>query len=285
MKNKFMLAGLILVLLLGAASFKYKPSRSWLEEVDYNHFHGALFRLLGKDYGDYESDLTLYERFLPRANFEWLKPGDIYIAHALGGKYDAHQNSSLALWDALENGFTYFEVDIYKSADGQVVCGPVGGVSVEGSKNLCNLDWLIEVINTYDIYMILDIKSDFRSTIQSIEEKVRGSDVGMKLIPQIYSFNQLTHVDLSIFAGPLFTAYRSNRPVTSLLKAASKFGMPAITLSSSSIFSLNNELLRGYRPRVFTHGIDSAEMVSAHEQIGVTGFYLSNKVMSKLVQK
>lgn len=251
--------------------------RVWLSEKDYFSFNGAISDLAGKDLGGADSDRDLYQMKMAEMDFTWaevMRDNGYWIAHALGGEDDA-QNTKSAYANAEAAGFKFFEVDIVYQ-DGLLRCAH--DIRNIGQSGQCDFDWLIQTAETDQVWFILDVKSDFKDSYSQINTELNNRPIGKHFIPQIYTFNQASYLDLSTLAGPLFTGYRRNQGAGFLHRMAAELNLPIITLPPNSVMTINAD-----NPvKVLTHGVAAPGQIKKLSAQGVSGFYIKTRVYKQL---
>ena len=275
MKKIFVVALLVLFIVLFFA--KYMPARKLFSEIDYQHFNGAIFRILNRDNGGFKSDKVLYKRVLSNFDFRWLIEKPQFVAHALGGSGN-FANTSSAFLASIESGLKFYEVDI-RLDEGIIYCEHDQPFSKRNASNKCSLEWMARRAKEEDIWFILDVKTDFVPTYKKIYTELRALNTRKRFIPQLYIFEQIRYIDPALFAGPIFTGYRQNQSAAALLATAEDLGVPAITLSPryAAVAAPSKSVY------IFTHGVQSVKLISKLSASGVSGFYVKSAVYEKIV--
>ena len=160
-------------------------------------------------------------------------PGTIRIAHALGEATGDGANTLPAMSRAHTLGFRIFEVDLSLDA-GIVRChhGPESPAPWQSGE--CRLENLLDALPS-DSWLVLDIKTDFRTTGAEVLEIARLKGKARQLVFQLYRPAQLALFNAWQNAspelpGPLITAYRSYRSVNHVARHAARVGVPVLTM-------------------------------------------------------
>lgn len=200
-----------------------------LKAVDLSVTGGWTRRALN---GEVLPDLALLETQpqLDEAAYLWLEDGPTAIAHGGGPSVVSGLNSLETIRSGYEMGFRLIEVDIWQTSNDALVCShdapghSLGNVPFERSmdadaevkSDVCTFDALVEFTESRpDSYVVLDIKTPYRSAISIMSEKLVESSRKGAFIPQIYSFEDVKHTrDTGLFSGEIFTSYVSTFPTS-----------------------------------------------------------------------
>ena len=274
MKHKVIFC--VVLLLIAIIAVKYRPARMILTEVDYRYLGGSVFKLVGRDNGSIQSDIDLYKVNIDKANYEWLSDDDIMIAHGLGGS-DNLINTQAAFESSLKAGFRYFEVDVVLH-NNELFCSH--SLAEIKHDERCKFESIISMAESHKVWFILDVKSKFDITYKKITEELQASPshVGHQFIPQIYLFNQIKYLDLTLFSGPIFTGYRINQHGGFLQEIASNLRLPVMALPPIKLSTSST----GFKVRLFSHNINSLQEYKKLKHMGVTGFYIRERLYHEI---
>ena len=132
-----------------------------------------------------------------------------------------------------------------------------------------------------DVYLIVDIKTDFRRALKAINEIKANPDTGKSalrmIILQIYSPRNIS--DVVEYFGK--TGLHINAPIVTLYNSFSKASIieknipqwiGALTIPKQRIGELNvySSEFRGY---LMTHPVSSCKEISRYSLLGIKGFY------------
>jgi len=245
-------AGAVLGALIVGGSLLLDPgvfdaARSLGIRIDARHFDGRVRRWyhgeslpVALQEGEEQADPRAYdwlggERFLP-------------IAHGLGPQLFAGEDSLTTLTQGLEMGFRVFEVDLTLTRDGELVC--YHGQSDEDLDTLtserylasvkqrgmepCRFADLLRVAGEHpSLRFVLDVKNGFEKAYTLARDAARRAGVGRSFVPQVYRFEQVAIVRKDgVFAGEIFTSYRSALTTRQIFDAARRSGTRVVTLTT-----------------------------------------------------
>ena len=222
----------------------------------------------------------------PHKNYskQWLSlsnPRATVVAHALG-QYSMKNTLDGALM-SLQQGIKLMEVDIFKDASGRLRChhGPENPPPYQDGD--CDLGSLIR-ITPNGTYLIIDIKTDFETTANSILDLLshsqyyerRGSVVFQLYKPSHVKWfldNSLGSKDLLLNA-PIVTLYRTYAD-PSLVSATIPKSFGAITYPMNRM--TNGSIERLILPRItfaeFVHPAPNCKEVNRARKHNIYGFY------------
>lgn len=262
-------------LLLALFLVKYTPARKIVSEWDYVYLDGFIFRSLDRGNGGLHRDKTLYNQKLPEFDYDWISDEFLWVAHGLGGEGELN-NTRESFEIARDSGMKYFEIDI-RLVNEKIYCSHKAVNNLTHSPSSCSLDWIIKTSKLDSVWFVLDVKSNFVSTYEFISKRLRVYEPGYRLIPQIYSFEQLKYLDPELYLGPIFTGYRQNLNSQFMMQTASSLALPIMTLPAQSIMDseLPNSIL------LLTHGISSTQSIEALKSAGLDGVYVKNSVYNR----
>ena len=214
---------------------------------------------------------------------EHLSDNNGIIAHRLGS-YESENTIDAAL-ESLKKGIKILEVDLYQIEDNRLMCHhgpePPTDKNTEASES-CTLSKLIKELSQHeDVYLIVDIKTDFRRALKAINKIKANPDTGKSalrmIILQIYSPRNIS--DVVEYFGK--TGLHINAPIVTLYNSFSKASIieknipqwiGALTIPKQRIGELNvhSSEFRGY---LMTHPVSSCKEISRYSLLGIKGFY------------
>lgn len=163
----------------------------------------------------------------------------IRIAHALGGAGTEEINSLSSFHKARLEGVQLFEVDLWLDEQMQLRCfhgskeQPTPKNSLVGP-NDCTLQRLLEEMKSVRGWLILDIKSDFARTGESVVALLKSTGLADRIVFQLY---HPEHVALFSkwssqlpLQTPIITAYASHRGVQHIADQMNRIGASAMAL-------------------------------------------------------
>lgn len=249
--------------------------------VDINFCKECLRDTFGRIFSD--EDWLFREDLSAKLDYSWLKIADkpILIAHALGAAGLADSNTLTQMASSFAKGFIFFELDVTLDREGILRCA-------HGPKNLlkykngdCTFQKVINYVKRNKLFLIIDIKSDFKLTADVIFSKVSKSDA-TRVIFQLY---QPEHVrvfteflERKSFAGPIVTLYRSRRSVEHVLNALSDSNIKVVTIPRYRLPAL------GINKRAFdilTHPVHNCSDLIEVDKFRLAGFYVTNAIFPK----
>jgi len=216
--------------------------------------------------------------------YDWLAgKRPLRIAHRLGGADKDTENSPGALAASWQEGYRLLEVDLQLTTDGHLVCihaeYPRRPLTVADYRSgvppgrRCTLDTLITFARAHPrARFVLDVKNRFARSYARIINAVRVAGVGRQFIPQVYRFPQVAQVrHADVFAGAIFTAYRSRLSVAEIVASARRHGVRAVTLNPNRLNAFSGELPGDLV--TFAHPIDTIEIARRRLGQGIDGIY------------
>ena len=216
-------------------------------------------------------------------------------AGAWGGA--TYNNSYDALNLNLEEGFTYFEIDLSFTSDGELVCihdwedsfARSFGAEAEKRPDLavfkapvhdrskyekCTLDGLAEWLESHpSAVLVTDVKEDNLRALRMISERVR--DFPSRVIPQVYDPRNYDAVRNMGYQSVIWTLYRFRGGDEDVLRQAEGFaGSFAVTMSTKRAKSgLPDRLAKRGIP-TYVHTVNKpAKAARFMEEYGVTEIY------------
>lgn len=202
---------------------------------------------------------------------------ELYVAHALGGSGESNDNSFEALDTAIQLGFNIFEVDIWLDSDGKLRCHHGPGLPPKETVNSCTYNGLIKKIEKNNFILILDIKTDFKST-GDLLVKQTPFEVSKNVVFQLYEPKHFSYfIDWQRskkFPFPLVTLYRSKRSIKHVLTALNKKGVTSFVVPSK----LLNNIDKSSNLTLFTHPVHSCSQYLVAREKSVVGFFINNSI-------
>lgn len=202
----------------------------------------------------------------------------VQIAHALGGAGNDSANTLASARKSLDVGFRLLEVDIWLADDGTLHChhGPSAPVPRADGADRCTLERLLDLVDRWNAWLVLDMKTDFVGTGEAVLERVVRRDEGLAqhLIFQIYQPGQLkvfnewaTRLRLP---GPIVTAYASPRSLAHVAAQLPRLGVRVMTVPLYRLAALRS------RPEgvlVYVHPVHDCASWKEVRAAGVQGAY------------
>lgn len=238
-------------------------------------------------------DWSAVMRLRSGLDFRWARPdgsGTIRIAHALGAWRSDHDRDTVAaLHQSLAKGFRIAEVDLalgsdeqlhcYHGADGQDVRVPASQVG-----GLCTLDMLIGELRMSPFTLVLDLKSNFKSSAAIVAARV-PPDLRHRIVFQLYSPNDIATFNRLPrgFAGPIVTLYRSLRTVHHLDPILARIGARIVTVPFERIGEFGKWGTRDGRI-LLTHPIEDCAALADTERAGFRGGYMDSDLACPMVR-
>ena len=224
------------------------------------------------------------------ADYYWLgKDSFLVIAHGLGPKLYGGDNTIETLEKGRDRGFRIFEVDVSLTADDVLVC--YHGNSEQEINTMRYADYInkckrqnqipclfSDIVNyaklNSNVYFVLDVKNRLFDSYALIRKAVSISNVGKSFIPQVYDFDQLSFIRKdNLFAGEIFTSYRSFLSNKQIFDYAARYGIKVITLTIPRILEQNGKLPHDLA--ILTHPVNDPFIAAQVKKLGVRGIYTS----------
>jgi phosphoglycerol transferase len=228
-----------------------------------------------------------------RTGFEALR-----VAHAGGGVGgETYTNSYDALNLSLEKGFTYFEIDLSFTSDGELVCihdwkdsftrsfgteaaerpdlAAFESLVLDRSKyRKCTLAGLAEWLERNPAaVLVTDVKEDNLRALRMVSERVRDSS--SRVIPQVYDPRNYDAVREMGYRSVIWTLYRFSGSDEDVLRRAEGFDGPfAVTMTRKRAKGgLPDKLAKRGVP-TYVHTVNKpAQAKKFMERYGVTEIY------------
>lgn len=219
-------------------------------------------------------------------NKDWLmaddRTGFRRIAHALGGAGTADANTLVALRQAQAAGMSLFEVDLWLDPNGRLRCfhGTEDGVAPPPMRpGDCTLDALLDAMVDHPGWLVLDIKTDFRTTGQSVINLLQARAGAPRVIFQLYRPDDVTaFVDWTAtiaLPSPIVTAYAAHRGVQHIADQLTRMGIVAMALP------LDKREWLTERPQgiaLFLHPVHSCAALRSSLTWGAAGGFVALRV-------
>ena len=180
------------------------------------------------------------------AAYSWVG-GDRFvpIAHALGPSLETGGNTLQTFQRGLDMGFRLFEVDISLTKDGHLICfhgdseDQLNEMTFDqylaqiGTARSCEFFNLVQIARSHnDLMFILDVKNRFSDVYELIRDEAKACSCGKHFIPQLYAFEQFEEIRREdLFAGEIFTSYRSALTTQQIIDLAARYGIKVVTLT------------------------------------------------------
>jgi len=237
------IARLVLVLVISlAVTSATEPGRRWLHFIDKSW--------LGERVMDTVARLSTTEDWTTAAS---LRSGQDYgwfgaaglpvrIAHALGEAGTPTANTLGAARRAYDAGFRLVEVDLVQE-NGELRCQHDPGPHSELVEDGCTFETLLDTLPA-DVWIVLDIKTDFVTVGQRIVDRVKGSANARRLVFQLYRpedfalFN--TWQAQAPLPGPILTTYRAHRRMEHVAAQVPRIGIQVVTVPLERLSALTN---------------------------------------------
>lgn len=216
-------------------------------------------------------------------DYRWLSlsPDLIKIAHRLGD-YD-NPNTLTAFQNSRNEGFIFFEVDLWLDATGVLRCyhGPKKpGPLKSGS---CTFQRLIDFLHDGE-YVILDIKTDFLKTSTAILKHVENNPYSQQIIFHLYLPEHVEHFSHWAksyqLAGPIVAAYKSSRSVNHIYHGIGTTGLRAFAFPIDRLPAFNadskSEIMWFIHPVRSCSEMNMARKMSEATQL--KGIYVKNSL-------
>jgi hypothetical protein len=216
---------------LMALALAWVPIVSTIKWVDNHVAHGLFRDAKGRWFN--KEDWSTIPALPARPDYSWL-PRATLIAHALGGRYGTDENSYSALDTATAAGLSVLEVDIWRDDSGVLRChhGPAAPGPVKATD--CIWPTLLEKASAANVWLIVDIKTEFAPTAQAILQGLPTPEAGRRVIFQLY---KPEHVALYArwsrqyrLAGPIVTTYEAFRSPGHIAEHIARSGIEALAL-------------------------------------------------------
>lgn len=286
-------AGAVLGALIVGGSLLLDPgvfdaAKSLGKRIDARHFGGRVLRwyhgeslTVALQEGQEQADPRAYdwlggERFLP-------------IAHGLGPQLFAGEDTLATLARGLELGFRVFEVDLTLTRDGELVCylgqseedldalifeNYLASIKRRGMEP-CRFADLLRVAGEYpSLRFVLDVKNGFEKAYTLARGLARRAGVGRSFVPQAYRFEDVATVRKDgVFAGEIFTSYRSGLTTRQIFDAARRFGTRVVTLTTRRFQELGGDIPGDLN--ILVHPVNDPFEAMEIRQKGARGIYSS----------
>ncbi len=293
MKNKKLLIGLIVLLLLAGIGFAgYKAMRFAMDKYHYLRDTVSEIRRL------YEENIEHYD-----FDYSWIGDNKL-VAHGFGGKGSKTYTNALEAFEYnYELGHRIFEVDFDLTDDGVCICSHdedywrnITGnedsdveYTYENFKNtplftdytpMDHKDVIDLLVEYPDIYIITDTKysdelSVYRQFSQLVDyAKEKDPEVLDRLIPQIYTEDMLNYVmNVYRFKSIDFTLYQLQWDKEEIAKFCGRSGIRMLTVSDELIEDDAIDLWKSMGIKIAVHTVDDEERAEELWDKGVDLIY------------
>jgi len=270
-------AAAVLLGALTTSTLKFSPLR-WLDQW--------LLKEQLKDawgYWLYQEDWDAQAPLPASLDYTWLESADrpILIAHALGEATLSGQNTLAAMQRSLARGLRLLEIDVWLDDAGYLRCHHGPALPPAITPGDCTLGAALALAATANAWLVLDIKSDFAATGESIVAHSSRTGDASRLVFQLYR-----PADLPLFSawsrrlplpGPIVTAYLSRRSLAYVARQASRIGARALTVPLYRIGALG-PVSTGLV--VLTHPVHDCTEAAKALRLHAGGLYAHNTLVS-----
>ena len=249
--------------------------------VDIKYFNEGLRDSFASIFSD--EDWLTREDLSSNLDYGWLEIADkpILIAHALGAAGLPGSNTLTQMVSSFKKGFIFFELDVALDSDGILRCAHDPKNLSKYKNGDCNFQKVVKYVNRNDLFLIIDIKSDFKLTAKAIFSRVSQFDA-KRLIFQLY---QPDHImvfkqfhERKNFAGPIVTLYRSRRSVDHVLSALASSGIKVVTIPRYRLSALRKNK---FTFSVLTHPVHNCSQLKEVNDFELAGFYVTDEIFPK----
>jgi hypothetical protein len=219
-------------------------------------------------------------------SYAWLQasPRPILVAHAFGEAGLPGQNSMAALQRSLRAGLRLLEVDIWLDDAGRLRChhGPLP--PVEPVPEECTLLDAAHAAAAADAWLVLDIKTDFKATSDTIARQFKSDPTASRLIFQLYRPNDAQHfvalASVLPLPGPIVTAYRTRRSLDHVASQINRLGVKALTVPLYRSQALATDHRSGVA--LLVHPVHGCESLHQARSVKADGLYLTTDTVAQL---
>jgi hypothetical protein len=221
------LACLILLILSGSI---FIPAVRW---IDRHVLDERIRDVVGRLY--YHENWSEPYHFTGALDYTWMTAGNnILIAHALGAATRPDENTLSAMQASFDRGIRIFEVDLWLDAEGYVRCHHGPATPPAYRQGACLWQQVLSKAVAFDGWVVLDIKTDFRATAETILASLPDRAAAKHVIFQLYHPG-----DLPLFAhwateyplaGPIVTAYLARRSLQHIARSIALTEIRALTI-------------------------------------------------------
>lgn len=219
-----------------------------------------------------------------KLDYSWLivdrKP--ILIAHALGASSLPSQNTLPALDASIKNGLRLMEIDIWLDDNGQIRCHHGPGLPEPFKLGDCTFEDALSISAQNQIWLVLDIKTDFKITGKEIVKRTSIQDAP-HIIFQLY---KPEHVEIfsmwhleKPFAGPIITLYLARRSIDYVQKKMHGTVFKVLTIPSHRLAAMN---FKSDQIKIFTHPVHNCENFIDLKKYKLDGFYVINETSKEI---
>ncbi|ABQ27340.1 PI-PLC domain-containing protein [Geotalea uraniireducens] len=250
-------------------------------------FNGSLYRLYLHQQKPRDSMLVASHAV---DDYSWLGAEPfLVIAHGLGPKLYGGDNTIKTLVKGRERGFRVYEVDISLTADNVLVCYHGGdeteinamryadylAVCRSKGQDPCRFDDIVSYARKNPaVSFVLDVKNRFYDAYGMIRNAVGDQNLGKSFIPQVYDFEQLPFIRKDgLFAGEIFTSYRSALTNRQIFDYSKKYDVKVITLTLQRFVEQKGDFPRDLV--ILTHPVNDPFIAADVKKLGARGIYTS----------
>ncbi|MDT7834481.1 hypothetical protein [Aquabacterium sp. OR-4] len=248
--------------------------RVWLHDADVRWTHEALKEV--RHHLVHDEDW----RVVPIASdldYRWSEPNlrPLWVAHALGGAGTPRANTLAALEDSIQAGHRLVEVDLWLDPDGRLRCHHGPEQPPPFTPGDCEFGQVLERVMAVDGHVILDIKSDFKTTGERAMAVIATDARAAHVVVQMYAPDHVAQFMVwrqqLALAGPLITAYRSRRAIDRLMDASEALGVKVLVVPANRLPALSRQ-----RPsvQVMVHPVSDCPTARNILAQGVNGLFV-----------
>ena len=236
--------------------------------LEYLDFFGCIFIR--------EDNLTKIDR-----NFKF----DELIAHA-GGSVNGltYTNSLEALNINYNEGFRFFEIDLYVTNDNKILLYHNYKKSLDQNElklllekyslsamtieDLCK--WVSE---KPDVYIITHVRQSGKNIDIMKLISLNYHNVIDRFIPQVYSFKEYFSVRKLGFDKIIFSIYLKKYSNGVIVKFIDKYPISALTMPANRVYKDFIKQVNDHNTLVFVHTVNDLDEMNVLKSLGVYGFY------------
>lgn len=269
--------------LLAALALTWPAIRPVVRWADVNWFNESLSDAwAGWRHGE---DWSVLRPLRANLSYRWLTDAGhpILIAHALGESGSPGQNTLEAMQRSQQAGLHILELDVWLDDTGELRCHHGPDLPGPAQPGTCTLERALEIAQRGDLWLVLDIKTDFATSGSAIIERFGMRPMVSRLIFQLYRpadvvlFDQwTTRVPLP---GPIVTTYAAHRSLTHIAHHSRRIGIRAFT------YPLERRAARPQKDASLVHLVHPVHDCSAVQQAreaDADGFYVTRSLATQL---
>ena len=216
-------------------------------------------------------------------DYSWLGDEEpILIAHALGAPGLPSQNTLSEMAAISTNGLRFMEVDLWLDDKGKIRCHHGPDRPSQFKKGDCTFEEALDLAKNRNLWLVLDIKTDFKQTGEEIFKRVNKHD-SKRIIFQLYRPEHAKAFrkwhQLKPFAGPIITLYLARRSANHVQEKLLGSSFEVLTVPTNRLGAVN---FQQKQVKILTHPVHNCEKFHDLKKYKLDGLYVTNRISQEI---